>query len=668
MAIVGCKINPATGRLSTYPSICVDLQVEWNDGMVPLNRPGYQIEWQRQTYPSGAWATIATTDAGSQTYLYDRGAPTGQLVRYRVRSKSGGQTSAWSAASAVCAGPPPTPSGFAHRWVSEDLAEVTWTLSCAAGYPIDHIEVRDTEGDDIWLAPSDRSFELYDYLGGSSGGTIRVTAYVDESYCLMQVTTAASHTVPALADHGAPAVTAPAMVAVGNPVTVSWTPNAPSGDAQRRATVDWDGDVTEVIGDATSLTVEGMAAGFHQVTVATYGITGRSSGSTVKTVEVYGAPDAAVEDVASAEPEGEHRGSPAIRIPFELVCHATDPSGVTFADVTVYGPVAEDETAPLVATYDATQAAREAPDGAFRIAVGANGESLPDGAYWAILRARNGHSLETVDRLDFEIGIPQPSVPRLDVEVDEEALSAMVTVRGTRIPHRSRLMAGVPFAGALFQDGAGGAWPWVVGDVELATSFDVWRVYDRYGERDVLLAQGVADGDTVVDPWPPLNVPFRYRVVGRSERGGASSRETEVSVESHGAGAVNFGDDLSRISKCRLAGAFARHREPEVFEVTYKGDVDPRTGKVLPHAYPTGALTDSVDVSWELLGPGYERPGIEDHMDALAATLVLWRDPFGERWAARVDSGGWEDDAAEHGVTPCDATLYRISDSDVAYV
>lgn len=675
-SIIASKVYMAASQMQDgRPS--VDVSANWADGTYG-NKSGYTIDYQRAEHPSGSWKDLGNT---ANVFWTDFSPPEGKWVRYRCRSRWNGKTSTWSAASEAAAGLPPAPTGITTRWVSSFEAEVSFNLAYDSNYPMGDIWVLGG-GHTLASGPKGtRTIRFWTPNGATVAfsGTIRTQTTEGLAHGgFMYRDTAFS--IPALKPHGAPTVQPVAAVAEGSDVTVTWTTNAPSGDAQTGAVLTVDGERVEVEGATTRHVIHGLPIGRHTVTVQTAGLTGTYGPQTVVTVVVAGLPTVTVYgsccdyDDEPREPSPDRTGDPLTSLPARICFLAEDElSGVASAILRVYGPNPTwlgDAPDPLYSQADVTDIVRAGASPAWwdpsvgTMAWDFGTDGIPVNAtYHVVLEVSNGVGLTATGGCDLRLDVPAPSRPRLEVAVDEGDLSATVTVRGTRIPYRA-----VRPSGATVASAAGSVpMPWSTGEVEPADYFDVYRVYDRYGEVTRLLASGIADGDSVVDPWPPLNTPFTYRAVARSSRGGTSVGDCEVVVDSHGAGAINFGDGLGRVALCRLNDKLDRERATEARMLTFRGDRDERTGRVIQHAYLTGVMADSESVTFAYLSHGTDRPGVETYMDALAYGTVLWRNPYGERWPASL-AGSWSNDAGVWGATDLSATLARVADVDLSWV
>ena len=183
-------------------------------------------------------------------------------------------------------------------------------------------------------------------------------------------------------------------------------------------------------------------------------------------------------------------------------------------------------------------------------------------------------------------------------EVDEEDLSVELTVS----------------AG----EGADGMPPTVSLTVQrVNTDGSLWVVGD-----------GLADGETVMDPLPPLNTPVDYVITAHTAAGATSELRVTVGVNSSGRAAMNAG---AAASECVLTQ----------FDFKYKGGYS-HSGELLhfasgtlPVFYATSDVDNSESYDFTLLGAS----AISETRAFFMAHPVCWvRTPDGRRLRCRVSA------------------------------
>lgn len=146
----------------------------------------------------------------------------------------------------------------------------------------------------------------------------------------------------------------------------------------------------------------------------------------------------------------------------------------------------------------------------------------------------------------FTVDFAEPGAPAADVEADEGAGTVSVRVL---------------------------SWELSTGEEpEAATAcLDLCR---RRSDGTLLaLAEGVAPGAVVKDPYPPTDVPLEYVVTARSETGAAAYAEASALLPSRGATLVNFGEGMGRLVALALdpVASSARTRTVTLFETAGGG-------------------------------------------------------------------------------------------------
>lgn len=143
------------------------------------------------------------------------------------------------------------------------------------------------------------------------------------------------------------------------------------------------------------------------------------------------------------------------------------------------------------------------------------------------------------------------------------------------------------------------------------------------------LAQGVAEGQSAIDPLPPLGVAYRYALTSHAAGGGTKVAYVEHIVETR-AWHLNFGnaaqEHVSYLYNPQATMTLAQGGESYHF-------ADGGAGRGLPVFYPT---TDR-DMSGTLRFDTVLYGDSDILLDLCDRYPVAWlRDPFGHRWRAHV--------------------------------
>ena len=143
------------------------------------------------------------------------------------------------------------------------------------------------------------------------------------------------------------------------------------------------------------------------------------------------------------------------------------------------------------------------------------------------------------------------------------------------------------------------------------------------------LAQGVTEGQSAIDPLPPLGVAYRYALTSHAAGGGTKVAYAEHIVETR-AWHLNFGDaaqeHVSYLYNPQATMTLAQGGESYHF-------ADGGAGRGLPVFYPT---TDR-DMSGTLRFDTVLYGDSDILLDLCDRYPVAWlRDPFGHRWRAHV--------------------------------
>lgn len=418
----------------------------------------------------------------------------------------------------------------------------------------------------------------------------------------------ASNAAATICPPHAPSVslTAPVAATGSGDSLVTWRPNHPDGTAQAAAEVEVtspDGtSTTEVEGATARLAVPTSAKGAYRVRVRTKGLDpswGAWSDYAPYTV---------------ADPPQAFFSSPGeddetlVALPLEAAWEAVDETGIV------------SQALRLTAGGETVS---EVPVGA-----AARSASISDGivnrtayALELTVRAGSGLSLTAVRTLSTEWAAP--AAPIVDVAYDE-GYAGIVTVRAGTADYRisGHRLAGpivasggrIRFAGGIRLRGTGIA----VRDLPQCESYDLERVLDD-GSR-VTLANGLAPGQSAIDPLPPLNAGFDYVATGRAVSGTTAS--TAERTECPCAGFVfNFGpgaaEALAGTKGCGGPPTWSVSVERETVQYDFLGGG-------LPMGYESGSVSVAEEWGFAVDSADYAR----------VMALIL---SYGHAWARGHD-------------------------------
>lgn len=558
-------------------------KVTWANGSTSTTTPRSATLVERQT-DEGTWSQVASVGASVTSYTDNSVSPNHRYA-YRVRAQGAGGTSDYSTSGYVYT----TPAAPA----SVSVAVVTGT-TCSV----------DVDGSD---APWAQSWEVQSQLNGGEwvavgtfstfpqtvdlgGGTVKVRARaVRGDLASDYVESAAVTTItPPLA----PTVSlSPSGVApTGSVVEVSWVPNHPDGSAQTQAQVEYTvGDGDPVTADVTGTGTAYQLPETATASATTISVRVRTHGAD----EEWGAWSQPVA-LAVAVPPSAHFTSPASdgatvdALPLVVEWEATDATGVASQTLTLYG---EDGRALHTAQLGGDVRSYSLSAETYRLD-NQTGYSLS-------LLVRGGSTLTVTATRDFATDFTPPAAPVVTVELDPDTLAQSVTVE--------------------------------YGEEEGAPPTVTVDVVRRTDDGPTWLVQGdVGDGETVVDPLPPLVVVYWYDVTATAESGAQATVTVEAQVVAE-VGAFNFG---AAAGECVIARLNPDWRHDVARSGTLYHFADGGEGGGLPVAYGGQDVDATRSMGFTLLDTGQLR-----RLQALARRyFVCWyRDPYGGRALCAVD-------------------------------
>ena len=568
----GCSVSRASDA---------QMNVTWTNGSTTTTKPRTATVVERST-DGGSWTQVASVGSSTTNYS-DKSTSANHRYSYRVRAKNSVGYSSYST-SGYSYTTPAAPSSVTAETTSTTQVRVDATASApyATGYDVQV----SWDGGDWSTVASNASLPVTDSVAGTRATyrarTVRgslASSWVESA----QIVTATTPLAPTVT------VSPSGVVAVGETVTVAWSPNHPDGSAQTAATVritSPSGTTTQqVSGTATTYAVPITRGGSWTFEVRTEGVASQGYGpySTAATVQAFSAPTVVIDSPATD-------GAVVDALPLVVAWSVTDDTGTTSAQrVTI-----TDERGAIV------YANASVPAGVTSLTLTA--ADLPtianETAYIVRVNVTGGSGLNAAASREFATDWAAPALPTATVTNDPETMGVNVTVfEGTG--------EGLPATASLIVtriDPAGVTW---------------------------VVADGMASGDTAVDPLPPLGVTYAYRVTAVTETGATSSIEMTNVMESR-AWVFNFGDGAAEVLTMvgNPKASYSLDQGGEAYHFADGG-----AGDGLPVWYGTTDRDENGTLSFDTV--------LWQETDRLRELCrrnpVAWiRDPFGHRWRAHV--------------------------------
>lgn len=568
--------------------------VTWTNGSTTTTKPRTATLVERQT-DGGSWAQVASVGASATSYA-DNGIAANHRYAYRVRAQNTAGKSGYATSGYIYTTPAaPTAVTVSKTTASTVQVAVTGAAPYASAYDV----AVTIDGGTTWDTIAQPTSMPY-VDANAPAGTVqyRVRAIRGSLASAWTVSNQLVTITPPLA----PTITAQPSnpTALDSVVTVGWVPNHPDGTAQSAAQVrvtDPSGTATtyDVSGDATAYSLACATAGTWSAMVRTHGLyDGWGEWSTAVSWGVYAPPVVVITSPASD-------GSVVDTLPLGIAWEVTDPTGVSSQTVTLR------DSATGATVWEATL-----PSGTSSVEVHASdAPSLANGTAYALTVAVTGGSgLSATATREFATDWAAPATPTAMVTADADTASVAV----------------VAYEGA-----SSGSEPATVSLMVVRVSPD--------GSRWVV-ADGMASGDTAVDPLPPLGVQYAYEVTATAETG-ATSATTYTEQLPACRWAVNYG---RRAEVCYLLG-----RNPEdKGGHRHGGERYHFAGRGLPVWYPTDQRDSNGSLDFEAEDMGQ----LNDFMrTARSSDGLAWlRDPWGNRWLATVEPD-WSRSRRRRGVS-----------------
>lgn len=538
--------------------------------------------WQgvrvQRSVDGGAWSTVADL-SGTPANYSDNATSADHSYAYRVQSYNASAQSAW-AESPVCYTTPAAPSSVtaAATGASSVSVSATGLSAIADGFDVEHRAGASGEwGETV------RAAALPVSMPSSAGENFYRVRAVREKLASAWT---ASDGVTTVARPLGPTLTGlAARYATGSSATVSWTPRHQDGSAQAAAQVeltDPTGGTSsiDVAGAATSARTPALSSGHWSVRVRTRGAWAEGDGwgewSSAAELDVYDAPAVSLSAKAVVD-----------RMPIEATWVVTDGTGVSAILLQVVesgGATAFEVSLPPECRDAVIMAYNFLPE---------NGRD-----YTLRLEVTGGSSLSTVATARFSVRWNAPAAP-----------SAAVTASGgsARVRVAFGSVDGLPPTSSV-------------------------SVYRRAYGADELLADGLRDGEEVIDRMAPLNRWYSYVLVAHSESTSQARAVVPARLDSGGMEAFSFGQDASA---CLLLGLSADVSE----DVEQSGETFHfalgRGAEGLPTFYPDGLTGVSRTASYEVTDE--ETFHALEALSLDPANAVCWhRDHWGGRHRVRA--------------------------------
>ena len=566
--------NAPSSLTATYVSDS-SATLSWTNGSTTTTKPRTATVIERQT-DGGAWAQVASVSASATAYT-DNGIEANHSYAYRVAAQNSVGLSTYATSSAIYTTPAaPASVTLEKTGATAVTVDVTGSMPYATGY-----DVQSTyDNGATWQ--TDATGVSMPYAATVGAGT--VIFRVRSTRGALESAWTQSAALVTITPPLAPTITqAPANpTAYGDSDTISWSPNHPDGSAQAKAEV----KVTNPGGTSTTYTVNG--------TGTSYTLTPNATGTWTAQVRTKGL-DATMGAWSStvswtvANPPAVAITTPATdgtvisSLPLSVAWTVTDGTGVS-AQRMIIEDVGGTEIFNRTLAANATSASLTASDVAL-----VNGES-----YAIKLRVMGGSGLVTVQTRTFDVSWTPPAEPDLAIYEGDGSSATLEAMYGTGTP--------------------------------ATVGVDIIRVNP---DGTWTLAQGVTEGQSAIDPLPPLGVAYRYALTSHAAGGGTKVAYAEHTVETR-AWHLNFGDaaqeHVSYLYNPQATMTLAQGGESYHF-------ADGGAGRGLPVFYPT---TDR-DMSGTLKFDTVLYGDSDILLDLCDRYPVAWlRDPFGHRWRAHV--------------------------------
>lgn len=550
--------------------------VTWTNGSTDTTHPRSATLIERQT-DAGDWVQIASVGSTVANYT-DNSISTNHRYRYRVRAQNSAGYSSYATSGYIYTTPAaPTAVSLSKTASTTVSVDATVNAPYATGFDVQ----RSTDSGATWSANISTNAALP--YSDTVTGTVRYRVRSNRSNSLYSAWKSSSD-ITTIVPPDAPTITqTPANPTVyGNSTTIKWTPNHPDGTTQSAAEI----KVTNPSGTATTYSV---------TTAKTYTFTPNATGTWTAQVRTKGL-DASYGAWSNSFSWGVYElpsvvitspatdGAIVTTMPVTISWTVTDSTGVSAQKLSI-----SDGTGNVL--YTATPAAdvRSVSITAVDVAL------ATDASYSISILASGGSGLSnTVERV-FEARWIPPSEPSASVTSGSGGSASIEVTFGT-------------------------------GDVE-TISADVVRV--NSDGTSWAVAKNMSNGESCIDPLPPLGVPVEYRVIA-SAATGATTAVSFSMVFGSGEWVFNFGQGAQEFMSLNY--------NPEASYSLEQGGAsyhfaDGGAGGGRPVWYGTTDRDESGTLTFDTMGNADA-----DKLRAFCDRYpVAWlRDPFGHRWRAHI--------------------------------
>ena len=414
-----CKVTvPAIDYSApNAPSNCAASRVSdsqakatWTNGSTSTTRPRSSTKVERQT-DSGSWTQVASVGSSTANYT-DNGISANHRYRYRVRAQGSGGYSGYATSGYIYTTPAaPT----AVELVKTSDTQVKVSIQGAAPWA-DSYKLQRSVDSGAWADAA--SVTSWPYVDTPGGGMVKYrVAAVKGS---LQSAWTESAEIATITPPLAPSVAlspADAVLPVGTPVTVAWTPDHPDGSAQSSAQVEY-----TVAGSVSTATVTGAATAYALPATALDAPATVSVRVRTKGLDPDWGAWSSPAQLALAYPPSVSISAPGIdgatvsELPLTARWRVDDSTGVAEQQLRLY------EDGALVHTAQLSTDARsyEFGDSTYRL------DNKTD--YSIELTVRGGSTLAVTETRDFSTDFAQPEAPEGLLSIDHGDLSASIEV------------------------------------------------------------------------------------------------------------------------------------------------------------------------------------------------------------------------------------------------
>lgn len=548
--------------------------VTWTNGATDTTHPRTATLIERSTN-GGTWTQLASLGSSVVNYT-DYTISANHRYAYRVRAQNSAGYSSYSTSGYIYTTPAaPTAVNLTKSATTTVSVNATVSAPYATGFDV----ARSQNSGSTWTQiASNSSLPVSDTVTGTVRYRVRsVRSTLASAW-------KSSTDITTVVAPNAPTITAKPSTPtlLGNSVTIKWTPNHPDGTAQSKAQV----LLTDPNGTSSTVTINGATS--------TYSFTPNATGTWSAKVRTYGlSVDAGA--YSSSFSWGVHvapvvtidapatDGTTISTMPMAISWSITDATGVSSQKVTIDGG-------------GSTVYSKAVASGTATLVLSAADVPLADDTDYSItLYVVGGSGLSATAVRTFHVDWLLPAAPTATI-VEGENVSATIEVGAE------------------------------AGDA-VTESISVARLLDDGTEW--VISEGMSDGESCIDPLPPIGSQVTYRVTAYAASG-ASASTTYSEIFTSDAWILNFG------STANDAVEFLYNPQAS-YSLAHGGAsyhfADGGAGNGLPVWYGTTDRDESGSLSFD----NVMNANTDRLRDLCTAYPVAWlRDPFGHRWRAHV--------------------------------